>query len=261
MTRFKIPSPSPATALVQPELKTPLYHQIFLILRAKIERGDYEDGAMLPGELEISDTYGVSRITAKRALNDLAVAGFAIRGRGKGTRVRRKGGATVLSGSVESLKSSLRATPDRPKVLEFDYVVAPAEALRALEIPPGTIVQRAIRILEVGGRPYAHLTTFVPALVGKAWGAEDLSKKPLVKLFDAAGIVIDRAQQTITATLADNQLASALKVGMGEPLLRVVRTMYATGGEPVEYLIAHHPPTRYQFDMSLTGSTVATTLM
>src|SRR5687768_6670605 len=66
---------------------TPLYHQIFVLLREKIYRGDYKIDSYLPSEQEIVVSFGVSRITAKRALDEIAAAGLAVREQGRGTRV------------------------------------------------------------------------------------------------------------------------------------------------------------------------------
>ena len=59
--------------------RTPLYHQIFLILRQQILDGVHAVGERLPTEQEITKRYGVSRITAKRALDELASAGYVER--------------------------------------------------------------------------------------------------------------------------------------------------------------------------------------
>ena len=64
---------------------------------------------------------------------------------------------------------------------------------------------------------------------------------------------IDRAEQVITATLADAELAAALDVPIGSALIRAVRTSYAAGDVPTEYLIAHYAPNLYQFIMTLTN--------
>ena len=66
----------PAKQLIDERSPTPLYHQVYLVLRNGILNGDYPDGSLLPGEQETTILFGVSRITAKRALNDLAAEGF-----------------------------------------------------------------------------------------------------------------------------------------------------------------------------------------
>ena len=67
----------------------PRYHQIFLLLREAIRDGVYAADQQVPGEMELAAQYGVSRITTKRALNELERAGLVTRERGRGTRVRR----------------------------------------------------------------------------------------------------------------------------------------------------------------------------
>jgi GntR family transcriptional regulator len=61
----------PATiTAADPRMPTPLYHQIYLILREQIADGSIGSDATVPGEQELTRLYGVSRITAKRALDE-----------------------------------------------------------------------------------------------------------------------------------------------------------------------------------------------
>ncbi len=64
---------------VDGRLPTPPYHQVYMILRDKIVSGDYGFDEVVPGEQQATEMFGVSRITAKRALNELAGAGTARR--------------------------------------------------------------------------------------------------------------------------------------------------------------------------------------
>ena len=75
------------TPLVDDQLRTPLYHQIYLVLRDKIVDGVFGANDIVPGEQEVVRQFGVSRITAKRALDELAASGLVVRERGRGTRV------------------------------------------------------------------------------------------------------------------------------------------------------------------------------
>lgn len=90
-------------------LKTPLYHQIALIFRQKILNGYYAIDDRLPTEKEITAEYGVSRITAKRALDDLAQEGLVVRERARGTRVSYAGGMQPVKSSVEGVLENLLA--------------------------------------------------------------------------------------------------------------------------------------------------------
>lgn len=233
--------------------RAPLYRQIFLWLRNKIVDGEFRDGSYLPSELEVASAFGVSRITAKRALNELANAGLAVRQRGRGTRVRYRSGGTMVSGSVQSLLDSLRANArNETRVLELGFVPAPPDVATALHVPAGSPVQRAVRACTQDDLPYSLLTTFVPGSIAKDWSAADLRRDAVFTLLERAGSPIEFVEQTITATLADTDLSALLHVPLGSPLLRVVRTAYSAIRTPVEYLTALYPPDRYQFLMTLT---------
>lgn len=246
---------------VHQELKIPLYHQIFMILRDKIHQGEYAEGALLPSEFEISQTYDVSRITAKRALNELAAAGLAIRERGRGTRVKLHGVGTQFHGSVQSLAKSLRERPGaKIRVLSFEYVPASTEIAAILGLEKGAVVQRVERTNDRNGKPHSYLTTYVPAAIGKAWSASDMERKPLITLLEEAGHAVVRGEQTVSAVLADSQVAQLLKVSAGGPLLKILRTTYDRKGRVVEHLVGLYPPDRYQFTMSLTRARNGTDL-
>jgi GntR family transcriptional regulator len=237
------------------DVRTPLYNQIFLLLRNKILNGEYPNGAFLPSESELAGSFGVSRITAKRALNELAEAGLAVRQRGRGTRARNKGGGTIVSGSVESLVDSLRANArnQRVDVLEFGYVSPPPDVASALRLKPEAQVQRAVRVCSADGEPYSHLTTYIPAEIGEKWTAAELGRSGMMSQLARGGVPIAYADQVVTATLADGELAAALGVAIGSALIRAVRISFAKNDVPTEYLLAHYAPERYQFIMTMTN--------
>jgi GntR family transcriptional regulator len=236
------------------EPRAPLYHRIFLILRNKILNGEYPDGSFLPGEAELAQAFNVSRITTKRALNEIAEAGFAVRQRGRGTRVLYSGGGTIVTGGLEGLRDSLRANARAPRILEFGEVPVSGDVAKALNIDPGTIVQRAVRVCSgADGAPYSHLTTFVPLGISKKLTRANLAKHSLLSLIEKSGTPVESAEQVITATLADDDIAAALQVSFADPLLKVTRIAYSREKLPLEYLVALYPPGRYQFIMSLTA--------
>jgi len=241
------------TSEVRQDLKIPLYHQIFMILRDQIVQGQYAEGATLPSEVELSQAYEVSRVTAKRALNELADAGLAVRERGRGTHVAPHAHGTQFHGSVQSLAKSLRQRPGTViHVMAFDYVPASSDVAEALQLPPGSIIQKAQRLNERKGEPYSFLTTHVPASIGKAWSESEMKHKPLITLLEESGYGVVRAEQQVTAVLADGQTAQLLNVAAGSPLLKILRVAFSKDGQAVEYLIGLYPPERYQLSISLT---------
>lgn len=239
---------------VDPQLPTPLYHQIYVLLREQILNGIYGAEALVPTEQELGERFGVSRITAKRALDELAAEGLVVRRRGRGTSVAgplptRPYNAN-LSGLLENLL--MLGLKTRVAIIEFDYVIAPEDVRAALNLAADAEVQRVVRVRSIDGAPLSYTTSYVPASIGRAYGRRDLESTPLLALLERAGCLIGSADQTIGAALADTVTAPRLDVRVGSPLLSITRTVFDQNGRPVEYINILYRPDRYQYRMKLT---------
>ncbi len=249
---------TPADAIwagqVDDRLPTPLYHQVYLILRNKILTGEYPANAVLPSEQDTAGKFGVSRITAKRALNELASAGLVVRERGRGTKVIHHAPPPPVTGSVEGLLENLLAMglETDVRLLVFDYVRPTPDVAAALQCENGQTVQRAVRLRLLEDVPFSYLITHVPERVGRSFSRDDLAARPLLTLLERSGVVVSRAEQTISAALADVETAPALAVELGAPLLKIDRVVFDQDERPVEHITALYRPDRYQFRMTLT---------
>lgn len=232
----------------------PLYHQVYLILRTKILDGEYACDDFLPGEQETAEQFGVSRITAKRALNDLMNDGMVERRRGRGTRVTYRPAARPVRASVEGMLENLLAMGLKTDVdlKSFEYAAAGDDVATALGCARGDMVQRAVRVRSLDGEPFSYLTTFVPEDIARGYDAADLASRPLLLLLEREGVIVSRAEQTISATLADAVVADALAVELASPLLRIARTVYDQQARAVEYITALYRPELYQYQMTLS---------
>lgn len=245
---------SEARPAVDGRLPMPLYHQIYLILRDKIRDASYGRDGTLPSEQQLMRQYGVSRITAKRALDELAAAGLVVRARGRGTRVSYTPSETPVRASVEGLLENLLMMGLKTEVvlLDFECVPAAPDIAAALECPVGEPVQRAVRIRRVRGEPFSHLTTHVPQSIGRSFSRRDLASRPLLALLERSGVVVSHAEQAITARLADTRVAPLLEVEVGSALLKITRVVRDQRGRPVEFITGLYRPDRYQYTMSLS---------
>jgi GntR family transcriptional regulator len=240
------------TMAVDARLPTPLWHQIFSQLRDAIISGRYANEAFLPSEQELSAQFHVSRVTTKRALDELAAAGMAVREQGRGTRVSAVQGRTNVRGHISGLVHSLHANGRHSvRLIDFGYVPAPEEVAVGLGLKKGNEVQRATRVWNGPHGPFSHLTTSVPGPLGRSWTRADLLKRPMISLLESQGLIVGRAQETITATLADRIVGPRLAVETGTPLLTITRTVFDTRGNALEYIVALYPPERYQYTVSL----------
>jgi GntR family transcriptional regulator len=246
--------PSAGEAGALGRFRSPLYHQIYLIMRQRIVDGEFGAGGTLPSEQELAEFHGVSRITAKRALDELANDGLVVRERGRGTRVVEGRAGVKISGQGTGAFDALLAMGGETEVAvkEFGYAPAEDDVAAALGLPIGTTVQRAVRVRSIGGDPFSHLTTHVPEEIGRRFEKSDLANTPLLALLERAGVTPATADQAVSATLADMVVADRLGIGVGAPLLRIRRVVRDDEGRAIELLVALYRSDLYRLTMTLS---------
>lgn len=228
--------------------------RIYLMLRERIACGDLRAGSRLPGEPTLAAEQGVSRITVRRALDRLAREGMVRRRVGAGTFVAGGGVSTVVGADLADVFAHLKAMGRRTgvRLLSFAYCVPPEAVSEALGLAPPERTQRSVRVRTVEGEPFSHLTTHVPERIGVTYAEADLATMPLLVLLERSGIVADRASQAISATLAGPDVAEALRLEVGAPLLSLTRVVRDAAGAGVEHLHALYRPDRFAFHLDLT---------
>ena len=239
---------------IDDSLPTPLYHQIYVLIREKIYSGSYANGSLIPTENELEKMFDVSRITVKRALDELASEGLVTRQRGKGTTITFNNpvssSPTNMDGLLEDLATIAKET--KVKVLEFDYVKASPQATDALKLTAASIVQKAVRVRYKNATPFSYVITYLPEEIGRSFSYDELENEPILALIERSGKNISRARQTVTATLADGTTGPALSVSIGSPLLKVSRIVYDYDDKPVEYITIYYRPDHYQLNLELS---------
>lgn len=234
----------------------PKHHQVYLVLRQQIADGVWTADEPMPAEVQLAEMFGVSRITIRKAMERLTSEGSVQRSRGRGTFARiGSGGSPVgasLSGNFENLMALGLKT--RVSVIDLRFVNAPREIAAPMEIEPGTRVQRAVRLRSFEGRPFSHLTTWLPADIGEAITWDDLERTSLLRLIEGTGHRVHSARQTISACLAAPDVAQLLQVEPGEALLAIRRTVFDIDGRAVERIHGLYRPDTYEHEMSFDRS-------
>jgi GntR family transcriptional regulator len=140
----------------------------------------------------------------------------------------------------------------RVRLLSFGYVDAPPAVAEAMLLPRDRRVQHAVRVRLAGDTPFSYLTTYVPEEIGRRYSRRDLSRTALLQLLERSGVTAERAEQTITASLAGPDAAAALGIEIGAPLLALTRIVFDASGRGVEYLNARYRPDMHCIRMDLT---------
>jgi GntR family transcriptional regulator len=230
--------------------------QVYLVLRDRIISGALAFRARLPNENDLARAHGVSRVTVRRALGELQNEHLIQRRRSAGTYVvyRAQPARMIadISGVLANLADMGRGT--KVKLLSFAYVQANGAAAVALGAGDRELLQRSVRVRSVDGLTFSYLLAHVPERIGVTFNGKELADKPMLELLERSGVKVERATQRISACLAAPDVARALDVKTGSPLIELVRTVYDRDGRGVEHLHALYRPDRYSFEFDLVRS-------
>ncbi len=232
---------------------TPLYQQLYTILRSQIEFGQLKAGDLLPTEEKLTVIYSISRVTARKALQQLTDEGLLVRKPGKGTFVnipKTEEPMRTLRGFAELM---IAQHPDQVMdVNTFQITPAAASTAEMLALNAGEAVLAIKRRHLVRRRPIALAAIYLPYTLGKLLTPDDVATRSIYDLLAAkAGVTIKRAVQRISATGANPDSAGLLAVPVGAPLLQVKRVTYDMEERPVEYIELCYPGGQHEMVMEL----------
>lgn len=230
--------------------------QVYLVLRDRILGGAVGFGDRLPTENELAEIHSVSRVTVRRALGELARERLIERRRSAGTRVIYRPAPGPISADISGVLANLADMGRRTAVelLSFDYVAAAGTVAQALGVGSDQFLQRSVRVRSFDGVPFSYLTAHVPESVSITFTKQELGSRPLLELLERAGVKVEHAHQRISAVLAMPEVAAALDVHTGSPLIELVRVVHDDAGRGVEHLHALYRPDRYALEIDLVRS-------
>ena len=234
-------------------IASPRYHQVYVTMRTWVRDGTYKPGDRIPAEPQLCTMFDVSRITVRKAIDNLCREGWLVRQQGRGTFVQLSASRAAAAADLDHARSQVVGLAAATEVAALQVAeVAPDDETRAaLALGEEDLVQRAAHVRTVRGAPLGLITTFVPVDVARRVDAADMARQPMFELLRKAGIQLARADQYIGATLAGVEAARALEVEVGAPLLRLTRTVFDVAGRPVERLVALYRADAYQYHMHL----------
>ena len=216
-----------------------LYAEVEETIAAEIARGDYRPGDQLPTEDALLERFQVSRITVRRAIQNLVSRGMLEIRRGLGTFVlspRIEAELTKLTGFVEDMNAAGRKATAR--VVSQGIVAASARVAERLQLAKGTKVMQIKRVRLADGTPISFDETYLPLPLGKKIVHNDLRLHPIFTLLEEEyGVPLVEADYELEAVIAGKAVADALQVRVGSPVFQIERTSRTTGNQPVDYEI------------------------
>jgi GntR family transcriptional regulator len=238
---------------ITPSSGMPLHRQLFLVLYDEIARGAMTVGEALPTEQTLCEQFGVSRITVRRALTDLAEQGLIERRQGVGSFVKTRERPTV-EGHVGSYLDGLRRTDlaTSAEVIEYRVGPAPAWVVDRLGLVEGLHILRVRRERRTG-EPLMVTDAWLPAELAEKIDPAAMTDTPLYTSLSRAGVALGRLEHEISAEIAGPGNAQLLDVAIGAPLLRADRRVFTAAGAPHHVLSILLSPSRSRILLSSPG--------
>ncbi len=199
----------------------PLYHQVSSQLEAAIAAGRLPKGSYLSSEIELAARWGISRPTARRAIQELVDQGLLVLRRGVGTQVvsaplRRSAGLTSL---YDEMVQAHRGPTSR--VITLKPVAADEQAAALLEVAVGTPLVHLERLRLGAGRPLALLENWLHGEAAESLTASELEQHGLYEILRRHLVRPHMADRMIGAAAATRAQARALGLRPGDPLVTV----------------------------------------
>lgn len=231
----------------------PLYAQIQSRLKELIRAGEISVNDPLPGEAELSRIFGISRMTARHALQGLTNEGFTYRERGRGTFVsppKVEKEITHLLGFTAQIR--LLGLKASTRVLASAVIPAETSIAAALELSPQGQVLRLQRLRLADDEPIAIEEVWIPRSRFPGIEEIDFGRHSLYEtLRDRYGVRIGSSREMIGARGATAEEARLLRITPRSSLLEVSRTLLDIEGRPMEMAYSLYRGDRYRAALTI----------
>ncbi len=234
--------------------RVPLYHQLYTVLKGAILDGTIAYDTQMPTEHQLIKVFDVSRVTAKRAMDELAAEDLIARFRGKGSHVTYQYVPKPIRGPLVGMLESLidMAEHDSVRVVSIEKIAPPADIRELLNLSEGQLVHKVVRVnSNEEGEPYAYYVSWTTG-ISRAFTKRKLESEARVKLLRENDINLTKMKQVLSAEHASSRIAAELGVEPGAALLSVRRLGHVASGAVVDVLDGLYNPERYQYAMVMS---------
>ena len=229
----------------------PLYIQLENLLLEMIESGELKEGDIIPSENELSKIHSVSRMTAKKAIDNLTMKGLVERAKGKGTFVIGEERKIELPlNRLRGFTQKVKEMGMIPKniVPIFEKRKADKNMANLLGIKEDDEIWYMERVRQIDETPAVFEQSYISVILLPNLTREDLLKSKF-EYVKAQGLEIINSEREISAEIPNDYVASVLQLKRNEPILLANCVTYLKDGRILEYSKVFYNQKKYRFKL------------
>lgn len=231
--------------------KLPLHVQVESLLRTLIELPEFNNGALLPKEVELANKLGISRSTIRQATNKLENEGLLKRKKGVGTTVAKK---KTLSTGLDHWYSFTQEMKElgidvRNIFIKTEWVPATEKIANFFNVDTGKSVFKLSKLKGTGDDPIVFFESYFHPRIGVS-KTDDFTVPLYTMLETKYGVKVVRSSEKILAKLA-GRMGVKLKVAAEAPILFRERFVYDPGDRPIEYNVGYYRSDKFTYSINI----------
>lgn len=217
----------------------PLYVQVEKLLRKLIAMPEYQNGKLLPNEIEMANELGISRNTLRQATNKLVYEGLLFRKKGVGTIVTRPVDSKAKNWMSFTQEMRSKGIEVVNYDIELTWVNPDKRVVEFFGIPEDSKILKMERLRGSKDGPFVYFVSYFHPRIGLS-GTENFNRPLYEILQNDYAVVAKLSKEEITAVAADRVLAKRLNIKTGDPILKRKRFVYDPGRRPIEFNLGYY---------------------
>ena len=223
-------------------MPSPKYLEIQNLLLQRIKNGDYQEGQLIPKEVDLAEQLNVSRPTVRHAIRNLVQGGYLERRKKRGTIVTQTKIKQQFTHVIESYNTEIQnnGLVAKTQVLNFSTEKASDEVAEALTIKPNTEVYKLVRLRSADNKPVLFVITYLPIAQLPDLQKIDFTHHSLYSELAKAGLEITHVSRKIEVHPATEEEAQLLETDIKAPIFYFHTIGFTKDHRALEYSIASY---------------------
>ncbi len=225
------------------------YHKLYVSLKESIRNGDFPSGSTLPSENKLTQIYGISRVTVRKALEQLVQEGIVSKSQGLGTVVNNpiqpKNNQNRATGLLSNLVGENETFSS--KTLFWNEITPPPAAKEKLQLGDRENCVLVRRVRYTANKPISYARIYLPTDVAASIETQKSSHQLILELLEETEFASSHIDFKISAAVADGESADFLELPIGSALLRMKSLGLDQTDRPIYYQDSFYHTDRYEY--------------